>query len=139
MTEPFGALLEGAQQIGDDSTQDLFQLSTNYQNMKRWEHELKCGSMSSEDVSAILDGQIEWEEGSKRRVISWLQHDVQKLIPPGQSTLPIFSLKELQDKQQEDAVLLRVIHSVTCGRRPSRREQVKEPYGVRRTLKQWDK
>ncbi|KAJ8366666.1 hypothetical protein AAFF_G00345620 [Aldrovandia affinis] len=38
-----------------------------------------------------------------------------------------------------DAVLARVIHYVTRGRRPSRRERVKEPLQVLKTLKQWDK
>lgn len=51
----------------------------------------------------------------------------------------LYSLKELQDKQQEDTVLMRVIHYVTRGRRPSRRERVNEPLRVQKTLKQWDK
>lgn len=66
--------------------------------------------MSSAIVAAVLDRQMEWEKGSKGRVISWLAHDVQNLAPLGQSALPMFSLKEFQDKQQEDSRLARVIH-----------------------------
>lgn len=36
-------------------------------------------------------------------------------------------------------MLARVIHYVTRGRRPSRRERVKEPCRVQKTLKHWDK
>lgn len=139
VAEPYGVLLEEAQHVRDDSIQNVFRLSTNCQEVKQCEPEVGCQSMSSEEVTAVLDGQMEWEEGSKGRVISWLAHDVQKLTPPGQSALPVFSLKELQDKQQEDAVLMRVMHYVTRGRRPSRRERVNEPLRVQKTLKQWDK
>lgn len=61
--------------------------------------------MSSEEVTAVLDGQMEWEEGLKGRVISWLAHDMHNIAPPGQSVPPVFSLKELQDQKQEDTVL----------------------------------
>lgn len=139
VAEPYDVLLEEAQHVRDDSIQNVFRLSTNCQEVKQCEPEVGCQSMSSEEVTAVLDGQMEWEEGSKGRVIFWLAHDVQKLTPPGQSALPVFSLKELQDKQQEDTVLMRVIHYVTRGRRPSRRERVNEPLRVQKTLKQWDK
>lgn len=139
VAKPYGVLLEEAQHVGDDSIQYIFRLSTNCQEVKQFKSEVGCQSMSSEEVTAVLDVQMEWEEGSKGRVISWLAHDVQKLTPPGQSVLPVFSLKELQDKQQEDAVLMKVIHYVTRGKRPSRRERVNEPLRVQKTLKQWDK
>ena len=139
VAEPYGALLEEAQQVQGDSIQDTFRLSTNCQEVKQSESEVGYQSMSSEEVTAVLDGQVEWEEGSKGRAIVWLANDVHKLTPPGQSALPVFSLKELQDKQHEDAVLVRVRHYVARGRRPSRRERVNEPLRVQKTLKQWDK
>ncbi|KAK0139547.1 Transposon Ty3-I Gag-Pol polyprotein [Merluccius polli] len=119
--------------------QDVFRLSTNCQEVKMGGSEVACSSMSSEEVTAVLDGQIEWGEGPKGRAISWLANNVHKLVPPGESALPVFSLKELQDKQQEDMILARVIHYVSRGRRPSRRERVKEPFKVQKTLKQWEK
>ncbi|KAL2091608.1 hypothetical protein ACEWY4_013871 [Coilia grayii] len=63
----------------------------------------------------------------------------QNLISPGQSPLPVFTLKELQDRQQEDPVLCCVLPYVARGRRPSRRERVKESLCVLKILKQWDK
>ena len=139
IAEPYGALLEEAWQIRDDRVQDVFRLSTNCQEVKMGGSEVACSSMSSEEVTAVLDGQIEWGEGPKGRAISWLANNVHKLVPPGESALPVFSLKELQDKQQEDMILARVIHYVSRGRRPSRRERVKEPFKVQKTLKQWEK
>lgn len=91
VAEPYGVLLEEAQHVRDDSIQNVFRLSTNCQEVKQCEPEVGCQSMSSEEVTAVLDGQMEWEEGSKGRVIFWLAHDVQKLTPPGQSALPVFS------------------------------------------------
>ncbi|KAJ8414524.1 hypothetical protein AAFF_G00037260 [Aldrovandia affinis] len=139
MAEPYGALLEEAEQIQDEPIRNVFRMSANCQGVNQCTSEVGSRSMSSEEVTAVLDGQIEWEKGPNGRVISWLIHDVQKLIPPGLSALPVFSLQELQEKQQGDAVLARVIHYVTRGRRPSRRERVKEPLQVLKTLKQWDK
>lgn len=55
------------------------------------ESEVGCQSMSSEEVTSVLDSQMEWEEGSKARVISWLAHDVQNPAPPGQTALPVLS------------------------------------------------
>lgn len=80
VAEPYGALLEEAQQVQDDSIQDVFRLSTNCQGVTRRESEVGYQSMSSEEVTAVLDGQMEWEEGSKAKVISWLAHDVQNLV-----------------------------------------------------------
>lgn len=61
MVEPYGALLEEAQQVRDDSIQNAFRLSTKCQEVKQHESEEGCQSMSSEEVTAVLDGQMEWE------------------------------------------------------------------------------
>lgn len=53
-------------------------------------------------MSAVLTGHVEWEDGIKQRVVYWLAQDLTQLVPPGQSALPVFSLKKLQDKQHED-------------------------------------
>ncbi|KAJ8383368.1 hypothetical protein AAFF_G00221580 [Aldrovandia affinis] len=139
MAEPYGALLKKQSRSKMNPYRTSSGMSANCQGVNQCTSEVGSRSMSSEEVTAVLDGQIEWEKGPNGRVISWLTHDVQKLIPPGLSALPVFSLQELQEKQQGDAVLARVIHYVTRGRRPSRRERVKEPLQVLKTLKQWDK
>lgn len=51
----------------------------------------------------------------------------------------MFTLKELQDKQQEDPVLCRVLPYVVHGRRPSRRERAKEMLQTLKSLKQWER
>ena len=68
----------------------------------------------------MLEGHVEWVMGPKGRAVSWLAHDVQQLTA-GQSPLPVFFIKELQD-----SALSRVLFYVTRDRRPSRRERVLE-------------
>ncbi|KAL1248014.1 hypothetical protein QQF64_023390 [Cirrhinus molitorella] len=91
------------------------------------------------DVSAVLESQTKWSAGPKDMVHYWLTQDVQNLAPAGQSALPVFTQRELQDKQLEDPVLARVLSYVARGRRPSRRERTKEMSRILKTLKQWEK
>ncbi|KAI4904009.1 hypothetical protein NFI96_005422 [Prochilodus magdalenae] len=71
--------------------------------------QLQRSSLTSDEVSAILEGQEEWDKGAKGRVVSWLAQDVHQLAPPAR------------------------------GRRPSRRERAGETFKVIKTLKQWEK
>lgn len=139
--EPYEALLEEAEHFKENAVQHAFRLSANFQSVGPVGavQELICHSLSSEEVSAVLNGHTEWNTGTKDRVVSWLSQDVQNLVPPGQSPLPVFSLKELQDKQQEDPVLCQVLPYVIRGRRPSRRERAKETLQTLKALKQWDR
>lgn len=141
VTEPYGALLEEAQQIKENTIQDAFRLSADHQEVRFLTPTagLEHRSFNNEEVTAVLEAHVEWEMGPKERVVSWLAHDVQQVAPPGQSPLPVFSLGELQDKQQQDGTLSRVLFYVVRGRRPSRRERVKETANVLKMLKQWDK
>uniref|UniRef100_A0AAY4D4L4 Gypsy retrotransposon integrase-like protein 1 n=1 Tax=Denticeps clupeoides TaxID=299321 RepID=A0AAY4D4L4_9TELE len=82
---------------------------------------------------------MEWNKGPEGRVISWLAQDVEQLVPSGQVPLHSFSLRDLQEKQAEDATLSRILVYVARGRRPSRRERAKETYKVLKALKQWEK
>lgn len=134
MSEPNGALLDEAQQIKENTVQEVFRLSANQQSTGLERH-----SLNNDEVKAILEGHVEWEMGPNGRAISWLAHDVQQLTSAGQSPLPIFSAKELQDKQQQDSTLSRVLFFVLRGRRPSRREKAHETGRVLKMLKQWDK
>lgn len=76
-------------------------------------------------------------------VVSWLVHllvhDAQQLTTSGQSHLPVFSIQELQDKQQQDPSLSKVLSFLIRGRLPSRRERAHETDNVLRMLKQWYK
>ena len=141
MTEPYDVLLDESQHVREGLVQEVFRVSANHQSVELplLSHNLEHLSLSDDDVSAVLTGHAEWEEGSKRRVVSWLAQDLEKLILPGHDTLPVFSLQELQDKQRNDLTLSQVIKFVTRGRRPSRREKVGLSLLVLKTLKQWQK
>lgn len=140
VNEPYGALLEEAEQIMESAVQDVFRVSNNNQKIEEFKTQSNSGPMSlySEEVAAVFGNHIEWELGARTRAIC-LAQDIQQLTPPGQSALPVFTLKELQDKQEEDDILSRVFHYVGRGRRPSRREKFKEPTRAVKVLKQWNK
>lgn len=77
--------------------------------------------------------------GAEGRVISLLTQETQRMMPAGQNPLPVYSLDELREKQEGDHVLSRVLLYVCRGKRPSRRQRVKEPYKALKLLKQWDR
>ena len=135
-----GPCLKKAQQIKENTIQEVFRLSINQQGIGCRTHTttLEHHSLDNNEVKAVLESHVEWVMGPKGRAVSWLAHDVQQLTA-GQSPLPVFSIKELQDKQQQDNALSRVLFYVTRGRRPSRRERVHETGKVLKMLKQWDK
>lgn len=120
VSEPYRQLLEEAQHIKENMIQEVFRLSANYQEVSCLSHtsRLQHSSLDSEEVKAVFEGHVEWEMGSAERAISWLVHDVQQLTTSGQSPLPVFSIQELQDKQQQDTSLSRVLSFVKRGRRP---------------------
>lgn len=125
LEESYEALLDESQQVLLGAVQEAFRVSTNHQGVKcpLSSENLEQLSLISDEVSAVLAGHAEWEHGSRNRAVVWLAQDLEALVPPGQDTLPVFSLKELQDKQRSDATLSQVISFVTRGRRPSRRER----------------
>lgn len=139
--EPCKALLEESEQIKEGMVQEAFRVSANQQSVKCSSPPESLGqcSMMSGEVSAVLAGHVEWDQGSNQRVVTWLAQDLEKLVPPGQSALPVFSLQELQDEQRRDATLSQVISFVTQWRRPSRRERAGLSVKVLKTLKQWEK
>lgn len=79
--------------------------------------------MTDGEVLEVLTGQEDWDQGPKQRAVKWLAQDLEQLVPSGQSTLPVFLLQELKDKQERDDILFKVIPFVNRGRRPSRRER----------------
>lgn len=141
MEEPYEVLLEESQQVQEGVVQEVFRVSANHQSVE-WSlssENLEHYSLTDGEVSAVLAGHIEWDQGSKQRVVSWLAQGLEKLVPPGQCALPMLSLQELQDEQRGDATLSQVISFVTRGRRPSRRERAGLPIRALKTLKQWEK
>ncbi|RXN13321.1 Retrovirus-related Pol polyprotein from transposon 412 [Labeo rohita] len=114
LNEPYSALLEEAQQFERDTVQDAFRLSADIQSAG----DPPCITannfpLSSVEVSAVLEGHSDWEAGVQSRAVSLIAQDTQQLLPPGQCPLPVFSLEELQKKQQEDPCLSRVLFYVS--------------------------
>ncbi|KAK9962690.1 hypothetical protein ABG768_008044 [Culter alburnus] len=136
VAEPYNHLLEQSEQIREETVQSSFRLSANCQCVG---YPLDQCSLSSDQVSAVLEAHAQWEVGARNRAISWLAQEIQQTLPVGQNPLPVYSLKELQEKQEGDHVLSRVLFYVCRGRKPSRRERAKEPYKALRLLKQWDR
>jgi len=140
MSEPYSALLEEAEQVHDNTIQEVFRLSANTCNVEHCPSAFsESCSLTSVEVSAILDVHTEWEVGTRDRAAQWLTQDTHQLWSPGLNPLPVFSLRELQEKQQDDSTLSRVLFYVSRGRKPSRRERTGETHKVIKTLKQWEK
>ncbi|KAK3570819.1 hypothetical protein QTP86_027628, partial [Hemibagrus guttatus] len=87
ISEPYGALLGEADQVREDTIQNTFRMSANTCNV---EH-------------------LPWDLGMDDRAAQWLTQGAHQLLSPGLSPLPVFSLRELQEKQQDDKVLSRVL------------------------------
>lgn len=140
LTEPYSSLLKEAEQFGKDTVQEAFRLSTGLQGAD----DPPCVTsnqcpLSCAEVSAVLEGHSHWEAGVESRAISLIGQDIQHLSPPGQCPLPVLSLDELRDAQQNDPCLSRVLFYINRGKRASRRERAGEIHKVLRLLKQWDK
>lgn len=141
LKEPYEALLDESQQVQEGAVQEMFKVSTNHQSVECLpaREGLESHSLTSSEVSAVLDGHVEWEHGPRQRVVTWLAQDLENLVPAGQDTLPVFSLQELEEEQQRDVTLSQVVPFVNRGRRPSRRERAGLSSRVLKTLKQWQK
>ncbi|KAI2668494.1 Retrovirus-related Pol polyprotein [Labeo rohita] len=139
VTEPYENLLEEANHFKEDVVQHAFHISSQYQSVEPQFFDQRREMLSPDEVSAVLESQAEWSAGQKDKVYHWLTQDIHNLVPAGQNTLPVFTLRELQNKQLEDPVLARVLSYVSRGRRPSRRERTKKTAKILKTLKQWEK
>lgn len=95
--------------------------------------------MSYDQISAIFEAPTKCDGGTKERVASWLVQGIQQIMPPGQNVLPIFSLKELKEKQESNHTLSRVLFYLCRGRRLSWCERSKETCKALKMLKQWER
>lgn len=151
---PYAILLEEAENLQADSIQNMFRLSADLlaareagyglvsgdclSNTIHVREKLVGGSVSCEEVSAVLNAHHCWDEGAALRAISHGQF-LRSLTMEEQSILPVFSHEELCDKQAQDPTVSRVKFFLDRGRRPSRRERIHESRGTLRTLRQWGK
>ena len=68
-----------------------------------------------------------------------LAQSVQGLVPPGQDSLPVFTLDELQRCQEHDDTISRIVPFVIRRRRPSRRERARFSARDLALMKQWER
>ncbi|KAK7933215.1 hypothetical protein WMY93_004111 [Mugilogobius chulae] len=141
VSESYESLLRESEHLREDSVQEVFRASASYKeiNCLQVTQCVEHQSLSDEEVSAVLLGQLESDQSSEQRVFSWLAQDLERLVPPGQVTLPVFSVQELQDAQQNDTTISQVIPFVTRSKRPSRREKSNLSPRALKLLKQWEK
>lgn len=99
---------------------------------------VKSGSMSSQEVDAVLDACNSRQADFCAQAMLLPQFTQSVLLPP-QIAAVTLSHNELKDKQRNDPELSRVIFFVERGRRPSRRERAKEAADVNKMLRSWDK
>lgn len=140
ISEPYSVLLNEAEKVKEDTVQDAFRLSANICTVEHLAcRPLEHCSLTCTEVSAVLDVHTQWETGASDRAIQWLSQGTHQLLTPGPSPLPVFSLSELRQKQQDDKILSRVLFYVSRAKKPSRRERAGETFEVLKTLKQWEK
>lgn len=143
--EPYSALLSISEHLPVPELQDVFRQSSACQATQligvsggSHDHRSAVASMSAVEVAAIMSGHTDWETATRVRAVPLVSH-FQGLTDIGHTSLPSFSARELQDRQQGDADLARVIIYVGRSRRPSRCERVRETWTTLRLLKQWQK
>ncbi|KAI7804446.1 hypothetical protein IRJ41_010397 [Triplophysa rosa] len=140
VSEPYSALLNEAKQVQESAIQDVFRLSANTCGVEDFPCEVSSHcSFTTAEVAAVLCAHTEWEVGAQGRAVECLTQETQQYLTPGCSALPVFSTKDLQERQQSDTILSRVLFYVGRGKRPSRRERAKEAFEVLKTLKQCEK
>ena len=145
ITEQYSHLLAEAEGVGHDGIQDTFRLKVQC-------HQVEKSSVSSSkpqsahrryhcdivDVKAILGAHDHWEAAAETRAVELIQ-SVQGLLPPGQDSLPVFTLEELQRSQELDPTISTIMPFVTRSRRPSRRERAGFDAKATVLLKQWER
>lgn len=144
ITEQYEQLLAEAENIAPDTIQDTFRLKAQGQRVKRSKQRSTTPQSSpalsccDADVSALLNVHSEWEAAAETRAVQFIQA-VQELLPPGQDPLPMFTLTELQQSQDNDPAISALMPFVSCKKRPSRREKAKFDSRALVLLKQFDR
>ncbi len=91
VAEPYETLLEEANHFNEDVVQHAFRISSQSQSIEPQFLGQRRETLSSDDVLALLESQMEWSAGPKDKVHHWLTQDVHNLVPAGQSALPVFT------------------------------------------------
>lgn len=78
--EPCDELLRESQQVQEGVVQEIFRAGANHQRMEfsPSPENRECCSLTSAEVSAVLTGHVEWDQG--QRVVSWPAQHLEQLI-----------------------------------------------------------
>lgn len=135
--EPYHNLLAESDAVGVDGVQDVLRLKVQCYQTKRPKRGSVAWSrrpqpLSNDVVRAVLDSHDHWNAAAESRVTELIQ-SVQHLAPPGQHTLPAFSLQELNPGTSK------IMPFLNRQRRPSRRERVSLDASAMVLVKQWER
>ena len=137
LKEPYVILSQEADEVGEESIQDAFRISSQTQILKSISHhssKLVCGAA---EMKALCQAHCAWTDAAETRAMCITQHLQQ--LTSSQHTSSMFSALELQLNQEQDMYISKVLPFVTARRRPSRRERHGVHSKVLRLFKQLDK
>ncbi|KAJ8417020.1 hypothetical protein AAFF_G00282470 [Aldrovandia affinis] len=138
--EPYSGLMLEVDSTETDRVQDAFRFGV--QHLQVVQHSKSAlataGSCSSSEVRAALLHHSNWETAAGIRA-THLIHHVQQLESAGQDTLPLLTLRELEDHQLQDPAVSSVLPFVVRRRRPSRRERCGMDARSLFMLKSWER
>ncbi len=146
ITEQYNHFLAVAEGVSHDGIQDTFRLKVQSQRLRLPNHsgfaeyhpgtfECCCDPAA---VQALLDVHDHWESAAETRAVELFQ-SVQSLLLPGQDSLPVFTLEELQHSQEFDPLISTVMPFVIRKQRPSRRERAGLDKKAMVLIKQWER
>lgn len=125
ITEQYDHLVAEAEGVAPDSIQDTFRLKVQCHKVKRAAEKVTVSQSSpvcQAEISALLDTHSEWEAAVETRAVQYIQA-VQDILPASQDPIPMFTLTELQQSQENDPTISALLPFVSCKKRPSRRER----------------
>lgn len=135
-TEQYGSLLTEAEGINENGIQDTFRLQVNSLLVSS-----QLNSPVSCDHTAVgthLNLHKQWETVTELRAIQAVQ-SIQDAVMPGCDTISAIPLKEIQQGQESDPVISKMMPFLSQKKRPSRRERAGMDSRDLVLLKQWDR
>ncbi|KAJ8000232.1 hypothetical protein DPEC_G00202700 [Dallia pectoralis] len=136
ITERYGNLLTEAAGVTECGIQDTFRLQVN--SLHALLQPNSAGSCDHTTVGTQLNLHDQWETVTELRAIQAIQA-IQDAIPLGYDTISAISLDEIQQGQESDPVISKIMPYLSQKKRPSRRERAGMDARALVLLKQWDR
>lgn len=137
LTEPYERLSQEANDVGEESVQDAFRASSQSQIFESVYHhpsKFECGVA---EMRALCQAHCDWMDAAEFRAMCTTQHLQQ--LTSSQDALSMISAQELQQGQEQDPYISKVLPFVIARKHPSRRERHGVHSKVLRLFKQFDK